>query len=243
MSKQKQLPTKPHLQALKKQARQLLNAHQAGQPQAANRIRSYLPRLRPATNAAILQNSFTLQDAQCVIAREYGQPNWAMLAKAVGILRHAAANAFPLVEAALQRGQPIHLLPPNERAAADMARKLGERFGQDTILWLAREDTRTFNGALLSWLRRLGSAKIVVSIPQVIGFLPLYDRLAKREAPLASDVIFSKAHALVNVPFAEEQNPLIISAYDQERDGPRDLIAMHLPEFYNLYGTITDQRF
>ena len=62
MSKQKQLPTKPHLQALKKQARQLLNAHQAGQPQAANRIRSYLPRLRPATNAAILQNSFTLLD-------------------------------------------------------------------------------------------------------------------------------------------------------------------------------------
>src|SRR5262249_45396333 len=61
------LPDRPNLEHLKKQAKSLLHAARAKEPEALQRLR-ILP-APPATEVA-------LHDAQSVIAREYGFKSW-----------------------------------------------------------------------------------------------------------------------------------------------------------------------
>jgi hypothetical protein len=75
----KQLPPNPHLDVLKKQARQLLNAFQAEEPEAFERIEQALPDLPPSAREV-----FTLRQAQQVVAHEHGFSSWQRLAQHVG---------------------------------------------------------------------------------------------------------------------------------------------------------------
>jgi ankyrin repeat protein len=70
------LPSRPSLDQLKLQAKELRRAHAAGDPSAAERVLAQHPgrRDRSAVNARL-----TVTDAQLVIAREYGFPSWAKL--------------------------------------------------------------------------------------------------------------------------------------------------------------------
>ena len=75
-----QLPLNPSFEQLKKQAKDLLKAHQTGDSQAAKRIRSSHPRLSSTSSEAdILEGKLTLRDAQTVVAREYGFTSWQKL--------------------------------------------------------------------------------------------------------------------------------------------------------------------
>lgn len=73
------LPPAPHLDHLKKQAKDLLMAHQAGDPGAYARILEFHPRFVHETDAHIRAATLSLSDAQLVIAREYGFPSWPKL--------------------------------------------------------------------------------------------------------------------------------------------------------------------
>ena len=79
----KQLPPNPSLEHLKSQAKQLLKAHKEGSLDALQRIRSFFPKLSNATDAEIQNATFGLQDAQLVIAREYGFASWTRLKEEV----------------------------------------------------------------------------------------------------------------------------------------------------------------
>lgn len=83
---QKQFPPNPSLEHLKSQAKQLLKAHQEGALDACQRIRAFFPKLSDATDVEIQNAAFGLQDAQLVIAREYGFASWTRLKAEV--LRH-----------------------------------------------------------------------------------------------------------------------------------------------------------
>lgn len=65
----KQLPERPDLEQLKKQAKELLENVQAGEPAALKRAR----------DEASESSEFVLHDAQRVLAREYGFSNWGKL--------------------------------------------------------------------------------------------------------------------------------------------------------------------
>ena len=78
-----QLPPHPSLENLKKQAKSLHKAHRSGDPEAADRIKPHLPRLTDASAEEILQSDFSLQEAQLVVAREYGFPSWPKLVEAI----------------------------------------------------------------------------------------------------------------------------------------------------------------
>ncbi|MDE0019595.1 MAG: hypothetical protein OXU51_25670 [Candidatus Poribacteria bacterium] len=80
---QKQFPPKPSLEHLKSQAKQLFKAHQEGALDACQRIRAFFPKLSDATEVEIQNAAFGLQDAQLVIAREYGFASWARLKEEV----------------------------------------------------------------------------------------------------------------------------------------------------------------
>jgi ankyrin repeat protein len=73
------LPPKPDLDQVRHQAKDLLHAHRAADPQAMQRIREFHPRFRRASDAAIAQAEFALSDAQLAIAREHGYASWPRL--------------------------------------------------------------------------------------------------------------------------------------------------------------------
>ncbi|MEE3259649.1 MAG: FliG C-terminal domain-containing protein, partial [Candidatus Latescibacterota bacterium] len=73
------LPPHPSLEQLKKQAKDLRKGHQSALAEAAERIKACLPRLAEASAEDILQGDFSLQEAQHVIACEYGCKHWEML--------------------------------------------------------------------------------------------------------------------------------------------------------------------
>ena len=79
----KQLPPNPSLEHLKSQAKQLLKAHKEGSLDAFQRIRAFFPKLSDATDTEIQNAAFGLQDAQLVIAREYGFASWTRLKEVV----------------------------------------------------------------------------------------------------------------------------------------------------------------
>lgn len=87
----KQLPSRPNLEQLKKQAKLVLKGHQAANPEMLRRIQEHHPRWRKSSEAGIQHVKFTLSDAQLVIASEYGFETWAKLKTHIRL--HAAPPA------------------------------------------------------------------------------------------------------------------------------------------------------
>jgi hypothetical protein len=73
------LPPNPNLEHLKYQAKDLLKAHGARNPEIAQRLREFHPRFNRTSDKTIFDADLHLSDAQLAIAREYGFPSWARL--------------------------------------------------------------------------------------------------------------------------------------------------------------------
>jgi len=70
----KRLPSNPHLDHLRYQAKDVLRDHAGRNPGVAQRIREFHPYFNRATDAEIFDAQLSLSDAQLTIAREYGFP-------------------------------------------------------------------------------------------------------------------------------------------------------------------------
>ena len=75
----KQLPSNANLKHLKGQAKQLLDAHKAGDENACTRFKTHIPRLAQASKTQVRGAKLTLRDAYLVLAREYGYTSWPKL--------------------------------------------------------------------------------------------------------------------------------------------------------------------
>jgi hypothetical protein len=75
----KSLPSRPNLEQLRNQAKDLLKSHKGGDPQAVERFRVSHPQCSSASESGIHAARLSLSDAQLVIAREYGFASWARL--------------------------------------------------------------------------------------------------------------------------------------------------------------------
>jgi Lon protease-like protein len=73
---QRDLPARPNLDHLKKQAKDLLDAHQRGDEQALARIRTAVPSFATLSDEDLARAPFALHDAQSAVAREYGLKSW-----------------------------------------------------------------------------------------------------------------------------------------------------------------------
>lgn len=106
------LPKRPHLDVPKREARELLIAWRAKAPEALERIRRRHPKFREVDEAAISATKFLLNDAQLVIAREYGFSNWAELKERInantvaGLLQEAIHQDDPETVVRLLRAHP-----------------------------------------------------------------------------------------------------------------------------------------
>src|ERR1700733_625328 len=72
----KQLPARPSLEQYKKQAKDLARDCALGLPAALERIARHHPRLHNQPHSQIQAASFSLTDAQLVLAREHGFESW-----------------------------------------------------------------------------------------------------------------------------------------------------------------------
>jgi Lon protease-like protein len=88
---QRELPPRPNLEHLKKQAKDLLDAHQRRDPDALARIRTAVPSFAAMSDDDLARAPFALHDAQSAIAREHGLKSW-------NELREAVASAPPIDE-------------------------------------------------------------------------------------------------------------------------------------------------
>ena len=78
-----ELPDSPHLECLKKQAKDLLRLYRRREPIALDRLRHSLPVAAKLSDAEIVARALRLHDAQSCIAREYGFASWPDLADAL----------------------------------------------------------------------------------------------------------------------------------------------------------------
>jgi hypothetical protein len=114
---QKQLPSRPSLEQLKKQAKSILKGHQSANPEVLREIQEHHPRWRSASDAAIQRAGFTLTDAQLVVANQYGFESWAKLKAHVARFQTASSSdaevnelrsaAGRVVEALIQAGASV----------------------------------------------------------------------------------------------------------------------------------------
>jgi len=75
----KLLPSRPNLEQLKNQAKDLVKSHRLADPEALARIQASHPRFAQGPSSGVGKAKFSLSDAQVVLAREYGFPSWAKL--------------------------------------------------------------------------------------------------------------------------------------------------------------------
>ena len=104
----KKFPPNPSLEHLKAQAKKLLKAHREGSVNEHHRIRASFPKLATATDAEIQRAAFGLQDAQLVIAREYGFASWTRLKEEVLRLNSGTDAATGLLTEGETEGKPPH---------------------------------------------------------------------------------------------------------------------------------------
>jgi len=107
------LPQRPHLDIPKREARELLNAWRAAQPDALDRIRRRHPKFQSADHAAIQAAVFRLSDAQLVLAREYGFAHWTELKER--ITANSVAGALDAAIRADDREAVVQLLRANPK--------------------------------------------------------------------------------------------------------------------------------
>jgi uncharacterized protein (TIGR03067 family) len=83
----KNLPSRPNLDHLRRQAKALLAALESGETEAVSTILNHLPSARGLTADQVRQARFRLADAQSAIARKTGFASWPHLARHVEQLR------------------------------------------------------------------------------------------------------------------------------------------------------------
>jgi hypothetical protein len=94
----KSLPSRPNLEQLRKQAKDLLKAHKAGDQTASERFVQALELGTQSGAPKVPAASVSLRDAQRVIAREYGFPSWRQLKEHIEELLSDARDPLELLK-------------------------------------------------------------------------------------------------------------------------------------------------
>jgi hypothetical protein len=102
------IPKQPHLDVPRRQARQLLKQWRAGEAVAFDRIRRRHPKLHETDDAVLKSATFRLNDAQLVVAREYGFSTWSQLKQRISA--HTIAGSLDTAIRAGDREQVVELL-------------------------------------------------------------------------------------------------------------------------------------
>lgn len=122
----KELPARPNLDHLRRQAKALLAALAKGDPQAVQTLQDHLPSAQSMSADEIRRTSFRLADAQSAIARKTGFASWPQLARHVDQLR-ALEGTWTIASLELDGKQMPRAMATASRVLID-----GDRFRTET---------------------------------------------------------------------------------------------------------------
>lgn len=239
----RRLPSRPHLDIPKREARELLKALRAAQPEALDRVRRQHPKFRDADDPTIKSAAFRLSDAQLVIAREYSFSNWAELKERV----NSNSPAW-LMDAAIRaddRGAVVQLLQAHPQ--------------------LLHMPVRNGNwGPPMSHAANLGRLEIIKAVAELGAkdFQHAFDRallqgkidcakwLHEHGAELKPGIVMGACETLnpaglrflaeLNAPFTDERGdrlaPLaaVINTYSRNPAGKHEMLEIFIEQGYHL---------
>jgi catechol 2,3-dioxygenase-like lactoylglutathione lyase family enzyme len=113
----------PNLENLKKQAKLILRWHRERHYPVAAQIREYLPRFLHTPDVEILASSFTLGDAQEIVARQQGFASWQALKSGVSAAPLKAKS--PASKATIVAAEPQLFVTDMKRSIQFFVEKLG----------------------------------------------------------------------------------------------------------------------
>jgi hypothetical protein len=158
------LPERPNLDHLRKQAKELLRAYRAGDARTITRLRTGLPHATP---------ELRLRDAQSCVAREYGFASWPELVAYVEARSHAHADLATRRRAWLTLVYANDITGgfalPRPALAARMLAEQPDLVGDDPHLACAVGDVRLVRHAIGTdpgWINRPGG---VLRLPPLVA--------------------------------------------------------------------------
>ena len=89
----KSLPVNPNIEFLKKEAKTLRALHKQGDTSCVERLRQHDTSYKQKTESEIFTDKFSINDAQRIVAREYGYSSWATLKHYIESLSAPLFNA------------------------------------------------------------------------------------------------------------------------------------------------------
>ncbi len=113
----------PNLENLKKQAKLILRWHRERHYPVAAQIRGHLPRFLNVPDSEILAASFTLSDAQEMVARQQGFDSWKALK--TGLLTTSFKAKSPPSKATVVSAEPQLFVADIQRSCEFFREKLG----------------------------------------------------------------------------------------------------------------------
>ncbi|MGV6871981.1 hypothetical protein ACUSIJ_04725 [Pseudochelatococcus sp. B33] len=159
----KSLPSRPDIDHLKRQAKDLLADFRRGAPEAIARFRDALPAAAGRDAVAISRLELRLHDAQSCIAREYGFESWADLRAYVDASRAHHADSATLAAAFCRLVYAGDIAGGTNRARPKAAARLladhRDLPGRDPWIACAGGDVETVRRQIeadLSWVNRAG---------------------------------------------------------------------------------------
>lgn len=108
------LPSKPSIEHLRKQAKNVLGAQRAGDAAGAGPLRNLRP-FAAASDTELLAAHVTLHEAQAAVAMEYGFANWQRLRDHVRGQRSDAEASLEAVRLACEQEISPNTPPPGCR--------------------------------------------------------------------------------------------------------------------------------
>lgn len=240
------LPERPHIDVPKREARELLKQWRNGHREAFERIRKRHPRFEAADDSALAAGPFRLNDAQLVIAREYGLRNWTTLKQRIAA--HSAAKALDAAIRAADRDTAIRLIQMHPELL-------------HIPVW-----SRNW-GPPMSHAANLGRLEIIKAMA-VLGardFQHAFDRavlqgriecarwLHDRGAKVAPGIIMGACEALkpsgisllveLNAPFTDERGDrlaplaMVLETYSRNPNGKHEILEIFAQQGYDLPDT------
>ena len=163
----------PHIEHLRKQAKDLLRAYRRNEAAAFARVRAVLPAARGKSDDALAALQLRLHDMQSCIAREHGCTSWNELRDQVELRRAGSEDLrgrrmywLRLVYGGDLAGGPTR---PRPALAARMLAEQPDLFGSDALLACALGDETVVRAAIAAdpaWLNRAGGP---LDIPPLIA--------------------------------------------------------------------------
>lgn len=220
----KSLPSAPSLEHLKKQAKALQAAYRRRNPEATRLIREFHPDFSARSTDPTIESSFSLSDAQLVIARDYGFASWPKLKEYID--QQASPNRAAWVSAVINRdlGRMRALLTGDPALANSLHFELDDpyrqkRFPVATLLFAsAGYPVQTAECAANPWPASLDMVKLLLESGADPNIYSLHGRPLCHVSDREIAQILVKNGADIDLWHHNGGSPLNFSVWKQEPD-------------------------